>query len=132
MLALRRFTTERPLTTLLAADAAIEIACGLALLAWRERFQAWFGINEIAVYSTAAVFLAAAIVPIAFIVSHASRPNVSALAWANVVGGAAGWLLFPFVWSYFEPEGRWIFAAVCDTFIALGVAQLIALRRSRN
>jgi hypothetical protein len=116
---------------LLLVDAALEIACAAALLGWRGDLQHWLGLNEIAVFVLAAVFFLAAIGPLALVFTPGAAPAIGPLAWGNAIGGAAGWVAFPFLWSWFEPEGRWVAAAVFDAFIAVGVAELIALRRAR-
>jgi hypothetical protein len=131
MIASQTATTGRDLRAILLADAAVELACGAALLAFAAQFEAWFGLPSVVVYGLAAVFLLAAAYPAWLAMGKTSPAPISTLAWANVAGGTVGWLAFPFLWGYFEPEGRWVFAAVCDTFIALGVAELLALRRAR-
>lgn len=129
MIAIRTATIGRDLRAILLADAAVELVCGVALLAFAAEFEAWFGVPSVAVYALVAVFFLAAAYPAWLAIGKTSAAAIRALAWANVAGGTVGWVAFPFLWGYFEPEGRWVFAAVCDTFIALGVAQLIVLRR---
>ena len=119
------------LNRVLWADVAIEALIGLVLLATATVADRWFDVGTGVLYLLAAVFLiaAVAIVPLARAGSP-SRPQVTGLAWANIVGGLAGWLVLLVRWDYFEPEGRWLLMFAADAFLALGVAELIALRRA--
>ncbi len=124
---------EAPLLTrVLWVDVAIEALIGLALLATATFAGRWFDVGAGVLYLLAAIFLlaAVAIVPLARAESP-SRPNVTALAWANIAGGVAGWLVLLIRWDYFEPEGRWLLMFAADAFLALGAAELIALRQAR-
>ena len=60
-----------------------------------------------------------------------ARPDAStlrALAWANIIGGAAGWVLLMAFWPQLDPGGRFVLGIASDAFIAIGVLELFALR----
>ncbi len=125
-------TAPRMLRTVLAADTTLELAIGVALLMWRAEMATWLSVSEGIVLGAAVVFIAAAIVPAVLAATRAGDEPVRTLAWANIAGGAAGWVLYPFTWDSIEPEGRWLMAATFDAFIALGAAQLVTLGRLRR
>jgi hypothetical protein len=118
----------RSLRLVLFTDAAVEVAIGAALLAWRGQIAGWLATPDRALVALGVVFLAAgplvaAIALPRFVAS--ARP----LAWANIAGGTLGWLTLLTVWQPLAPEGRWLLAAASDAFIAVGVLELVALRR---
>ncbi len=124
---------ETPLLQrVLWADVVIEALIGLVLLATATLAGRWFDVNAGVLFLLAAIFFlaAVAIVPLARTGSP-SRFHVTGLAWANIAGGAAGWLVLLIRWDYFEPEGRWLLMFAADAFLALGAAELIALRQTR-
>lgn len=118
------------LNRVLWADVSVEAAIGAVLLATATFADRWFDLASATIYVLAAVFFMAAvtIVPLA----RAEQPSaraVTSLAWANIAGGAAGWLVLLLRWDHFEAEGRWLLMFAADAFLVLGVAELIALRR---
>lgn len=119
------------LTRVLWADAGFEALAGAVLLATATFADRWFDLSSTVIYIVAAAFFVAAvaIVPLAR-AAESSRPAVQGLAWANAAGGVVGWLMLLIRWDYFEPEGRWLLMFAADAFLALGAAELIALRRA--
>lgn len=118
------------LNRVLWADVAFQAVVGAVLLATATFADRWFDLSTATIYLLAAVFFiaAVAIVPLA----RAEQPSaraVTSLAWANIAGGAAGWLVLLLRWDHFEAEGRWLLMFAADAFLVLGVAELIALRR---
>ncbi|GMV84550.1 MAG: hypothetical protein AMXMBFR80_04080 [Dehalococcoidia bacterium] len=126
------FRLQPPLLRrVLRADVAVEALIGLALLGTATLADRWFDVSTGVLYLLAAIFLiaAVAIVPLAR-AEAPSRLQVTGLAWANIAGGVVGWLVLLVRWDYFEPEGRWLLLFAADAFLALGAAELIALRRA--
>lgn len=126
------FRLQPPLLRrVLRADVAVEALIGLALLGSATLADRWFDVSTGVLYLLAAIFLiaAVAIVPLAR-AEAPSRLQVTGLAWANIAGGVVGWLVLLVRWDYFEPEGRWLLLFAADAFLALGAAELIALRRA--
>lgn len=128
----QEFRLQPPLLQrVLWADVAVEAFIGLVLLATATLADRWFYVSTWVLYLLAAIFFiaAVAIVPLARAESP-SRPGVVGLAWANIAGGVLGWLVLLVRWDYFEPEGRWLLMFAADAFLALGAAELIAVRRA--
>ena len=126
------FRLQPPLLRrVLRADVAVEALIGLALLGSATLADRWFDVSTGVLYLLAAIFLiaAVAIVPLAR-AEAPSRLQVTGLAWANIAVGVVGWLVLLVRWDYFEPEGRWLLLFAADAFLALGAAELIALRRA--
>lgn len=128
------FTSLRPKSTLgtvLWADVALELAVAGLCFALAGSAAAWFGVESMVFYVVGVVFAAAAVA----IVPLARKPSTDLavpLAWANIAGGCAAWLLLALAWGTFAAEGRWILAAVADSFIAIGVLELVAVRRLKE
>jgi hypothetical protein len=117
----------RSLRLVLLADAAVELTVAVSLLVWHGEVARWLAIPELVVVGLGIAFLVAgplvtAVALPRFIAS--ARP----LAWANIAGGALGWLTLLTFWQPLPPEGRWLLAAASDAFIALGLLELVALR----
>jgi hypothetical protein len=113
----------------LAADAAFEFAAGVALIAGARTLGAWFAFGASMSIGAGVVFLAAG-VGISVLV-RTPRPDaglVRALAYANIAGGAAGWLALLVAWPWLEPQGRWLLGAASDLVILLGLLELRGLR----
>ncbi|MBE0610427.1 MAG: hypothetical protein IH609_13695 [Dehalococcoidia bacterium] len=118
------------LNRVLWADVAFEAVAGAVLLATATFADRWFDLPAATIYVLAAAFFVAAvaIVPLA----RADEPSsqaVKGLAWANIAGGALGWLALLLWWDRFESEGRWLLAFAADAILVIGAAELIALRR---
>jgi hypothetical protein len=117
-------------SAILWADVVLEVVVAVAAFALAHIADRWLAIDSFWLHVAGAAFLAAAaaIVPIA----RTPRSNVvQIVAAANVLGGLLGWLLLAVVWSRFEPEGRWVMAAVFDAFILIGIAEWLAVRRGQ-
>lgn len=87
--------------------------------------------NRSAAVLAGSVFLLAAVL-VAFLAVRSSprRSYVSGLAKLNIVGGAAIWVVMPLKWPHLSGEGRWLASAIADSFIAAGLLEYVALRRS--
>lgn len=123
----RRYTSIRPL---LIADAAFELACALVLALAAGRVGGWLDVATAIVYAAAAVFAAAALG--VGLIARARRPEPRLTRWlgiANVAGGLLGWALMTLFWSSFQPAGRALLGSASDVFLALGLLELLALRR---
>jgi hypothetical protein len=121
------------LRTLLAWDAALEVAIGAALIAFVAVVAPWLAIGTGVAVGVGVAFLGAAAV-IAFLARNVAerRSAVQALAIGNIAAGSAGWLLLVLAWGAFDPPGRSLLGAASDAFILLGVLELMALRRERS
>jgi hypothetical protein len=117
----------RVLPALLCVDAAVELAVGVLLLAAPGWFAGAYAIPVDAAAALGAVFLLAA-AAVAAIAARPERMTVRLLAAANATGGLLGWAAWLAAWPTIEPSGRWLAAALCDTFIALGALEWLALR----
>ena len=53
-----------------------------------------------------------------------------ALAAGNIFAGIAGWLVFAAFKDELDPGGRWLLTAAADTFIVIGLLEILALRRT--
>jgi hypothetical protein len=117
------------LRSTLVLDAAFEYAAGAALIVFAARFGGWLGIHPSICIAVGAVFMAAG-VAISFLAAarEIDRPLARALAFANVAGGAAGWIAFVAAWPWLDPEGRWLLGMASDAFIVVGLLELRALR----
>jgi hypothetical protein len=119
-----------PLRPLLIVDASFELICALLLAGAAGAMSRWLGIETFVAYVLAAVFLAAAL-GVGYI-ARVRRPAATVargIAIANVAGGVAGWALMTLLWGSFDPPGRALLGSASDVFLALGVLELIALRR---
>jgi hypothetical protein len=127
----RALRNREPLTTILWADAGLEFLVALVCFALAGPASNWLGIPEAALYVAGVVFVVAgiAIIPLA---RKPSVVGVTALGWANIIGGAALWVVLALAWGSVAAEGRWVLAAVADSFIVVGVAELFALRKIRQ
>lgn len=128
---LKAIRSQTPLALILWVDVALELVIAALCFLLASQAAGWFGIETGSLYVVGVVFLVAAIA----IVPLARNPQpggVTPLAWANVIGGSAAWLVLVIAWGRFEPEGRWVLAAIADGFIAIGVAELFALRKMRG
>lgn len=126
----RRYIPIRPL---LIADAAFELVCAIVLALAAERVAGWLDVAPAVTYVAAAVF-AVATLGVGFI-ARARRPEprlTRGLAIANVAGGLLGWALMTVFWGSFEPAGRALLGSASDVFLALGVLELLALRRNHH
>lgn len=127
---LNSLRSRSPLSTVLWADVGLELLVAALCFALAGPASRWFDLEQGTLYVAGAVFLVAgiALIPLA---RKPAPSTVTPLAWANIIGGAAAWLVLVIAWSSFEPEGRWVLAAIADSFIAIGALELLALRRSR-
>lgn len=112
------------------ADAGLELLVAAVLIGFPGPAEDWLHLHPAVSLSLAGIFLAAGI---ALAAAAQSRRTIGAfvrfLAWANIAGGTAVWLLLLDAWGYFPAEGRWMLAAAGDSFIVIGILELIALRR---
>jgi hypothetical protein len=122
---------RHPLTTILWADVCLEFLVAILCFALAGPASNWLGIAQGTLYVVGVVFVVAgiALVPLA---RKPAPVAVIALAWANIIGGSATWLVLTLAWGSIAPEGRWVLAAIADSFIVIGVAELLALRRVRH
>lgn len=112
------------------ADASLELLMAVALAGFAWPMHAWLVVSEIATRGLAIGFAGVAVaLAVAAISRRTSFGFVRVLAWANIAGGVGLWLLLFGAWGHFPAEGRWILAAAGDSFIAIGVLELVALRR---
>jgi hypothetical protein len=121
-----------PLRPLLVADAGFELLAAIALAAAAGPLSRWLDISSIAAYALAAIFLAAA-AGVGYLARQPApeRAVVRALALANVLGGALGWVLLTLAWGSFDPPGRAVLGSAADVFVGLGVLELLALAGPR-
>lgn len=127
---LKSLRSRSPLSMVLWADVSLELVVAGLCFALAGAASHWFDLEQGTLYVAGAVFLVAgvALIPLA---RKPAASTVTPLAWANIIGGGAAWLVLVIAWSSFEPEGRWVLAAIADSFIAIGALELVALRRSR-
>lgn len=128
---LKSLRPKSALGTVLWADVALELIVAVLCLALAGSAAGWFAVDRVVFYVAGAVFAAAALV----IVPLALKPgaNLAApLGWANIAGGCAAWVVLALAWGTFAAEGRWVLAAVADSFIAVGVLELVAVRRMKE
>jgi membrane associated rhomboid family serine protease len=119
-----------PLRPLLILDASFELICAAVLAGASGAISRWLGVESLVTYALAAVFAFAAL-GVGYI-ARVRRPAatvVRALAIANLAGGLLGWALLTSFWGSFDPPGRALLGSASDVFLALGVLELIALRR---
>jgi len=127
---LNSLRSRSPLSTVLWVDVTLELVVAALCFALAPTAADWFGLETGTLYVAGVVFLVAgiALIPLA---RKPAPSTVAPLAWANIIGGAVAWLVLMLAWSSFEPEGRWVLAAIADSFIAIGALEHFALRRSR-
>lgn len=127
---LKSLRSRSPLSTVVWADVTLELVVAALCFALARPAAGWFGLERGTLYVVGVVFLVAgiALIPLA---RKPTPGTVVPLAWTNIIGGAAAWLVLVLAWSSFEPEGRWVLAAIADSFIAIGALEHLALRRSR-
>ncbi len=128
---LKLFRNRQPLSVILWADAGIEFLVAILCFALAGPASNWLGLEQGTLYVAGVVFVVAgiAIIPLA---RKPSPVAVTGLAWANIIGGGAAWVVLVLAWGTIAAEGRWVLAAVADSFIVLGIAELLALRRLRQ
>ena len=115
------------LRSILLLDALFEFAAGAALIVFASTLGDWLRIGATASIVLGVVFIAAGVA----IMLLRARPDAStlrALAWANVIGGAAGWVVLIAFWPQLDTGGRFVLGIASDAFIAIGVLELLALR----
>jgi hypothetical protein len=119
------------LRALLIVDAAFELICAAVLAGAAGAASRWLGIETLVTYNLAFVFAIAA-VGVGYIarVHQRAATLVRALAIANLAGGVVGWMIMTVLWGSFDPPGRALLGSASDLFLALGVLELIALRRA--
>ncbi len=116
---------------LLYLDAAIEFLFAVALTGLIGRVHFWLNVERPATLAGAVVFAVAGVAVLGLAIWRATPESaVRALATANVGGGVAVWVAALLNWSRFESEGQWLVIFAADLFIALGVLQLLALRKN--
>lgn len=128
---LKSLRPKSALGTVLWADVALELIVAVLCFALAGSAAGWFAVDRVVFYVAGAVFAAAAVA----IVPLALKPgaNLAApLGWANIAGGCAAWVVLALAWGTFAAEGRWVLAAVADSFIAVGVLELVAVRRMKE
>lgn len=128
---LNSLRSRSPLSSVLWADVVLELVVAALCFGLASTAARWFGLETGTLYVAGVVFLVAgvALIPLA---RKPAASTVTPLAWANIIGGGAAWLVLVIAWSSFEPEGRWVLAAIADSFIAIGALELLALRRIVN
>ncbi|MBI2766563.1 MAG: hypothetical protein HYX53_11725 [Chloroflexi bacterium] len=129
-----QFGAERPvpgaLRWILAADAVFEFGAAAAMAVFAGQFARWLATAPAVFYVLAAAFAVAG-GAITWLASRSVLPAevLRLLARANILGGVVGWGLLIAIWRSFDPEGRWILGAAADSFIAIGLAEMLALRK---
>jgi drug/metabolite transporter (DMT)-like permease len=121
--------TAQTLRHVLRADAALELAVGVCLIAGARRASRWFDLPEEAALAAGIVFAATAVIIFALSRAVLNEQRLRGLAFANIGGGVLAWVAATFFWGRFEPEGRWILALVADSTILVGLAEWLAARR---
>ncbi|MBA4179077.1 MAG: hypothetical protein C0506_00670 [Anaerolinea sp.] len=118
------------LHTALWVDAAFELVAGAVLLLLAGSVANWLDADRAIVSIAGVIFLGASAAIAGFALQPApARRTVSTLAALNLIGGVAIWCVLPFVWSGISGEGRWMAAAIADSFIAVAALEFLALQR---
>ena len=121
-----------PVHTALWIDAAFELVAGVTLSTLNAQFARWLEVERSFVIAGGAVFLVAAVAIGAVALGRRpARPLISGLAALNLVGGLAIWCALGLAWGEISAEGRWVAAALADSFIAVAVLEFLALRRAQ-
>ncbi|MEP7215172.1 MAG: hypothetical protein ABI782_02910 [Anaerolineaceae bacterium] len=131
---MRRLQPPRsPVHTAFWVDAAFEFVAGGAQLLLSDSIGRWLNVDRALIVTSGVVFIGAALAIALFALqAHPRRGVVSALAAANLAGGAAIWFMVALRWSEFAPQGRWLAAAVADSFVAVALLEFLALRRTTH
>ena len=120
-----------PVRLALYADAAFELVVAALLAAWSSHWADLFNVDQGVIWAAAAIFLLAAVgIGLIAMLQIESRELVWALAGTNIVGGVGLWLLFLLLRDDFDDGARWAIAAVADSFILVGLLEILALRRT--
>lgn len=119
-----------PVHLALLVDAAFELGVALALVFAGKRLADLLNLDSGWVWLFAAVFALAAATIAVIVVTGYSRELVWSLAAANIAGGLVLWLMFLFVRGQLDPGGRWMLAAVADSFLLVGLLEVLALWRT--
>lgn len=119
-----------PIRMSLLIDAAGELAGAVILAVAGAQLADAFSLDRAYIWLASGIFLAAT-VGIAGLVAVRveSRELVLGLAGSNIAAGLAGWIALILMWSAIDPGGRWVLAAAADSFILVGILELLALRR---
>ena len=119
-----------PVHTALWIDAAFELVAGAAILGFSAPLARWLDVERSLLFIVTGIFLAAAVaVGLIALKPLPSRPLVSGLGALNLIGGLAIWCVLALTWTSIAAEGRWVGAALADSFIAVGILEFLALRR---
>lgn len=125
----KRFALPSLRTTLLL-DTAFELLGGALLLLPESPVARWLGMSPRAALVLGIAFVAAgAVLAMLHVPARPNAAVVRGVALANIAGGVALWLFLLAAWPRFGPEARTVLGAAGDAFLALGVLELLALRR---
>jgi len=118
------------LRRILVADAAFEVVVALLLSGVVGSPAFWLNVTSGIIAVAAVVFAGVGVVLLgAAFYRRTTESFVRTLAFANVAGGAAIWLVAALRWSQFESEGHWVVAFIANGCLALGALEYLALRQ---
>ncbi|MEX0782571.1 MAG: hypothetical protein WD557_07975 [Dehalococcoidia bacterium] len=130
-MAARALAAPGPVRLALYADAAFELIVAVLLAVWASTWADLFNVDEAIIWLAALVFLMAALgVGLIAVLQVEVRELVYSLAGANIAGGVVLWAFFAILRDDFDPGAQWAIAAVADSFILIGLLEILALRRS--
>lgn len=123
-------TTNSPsVRTTLIVDAAVEFVVAGVLILGANSVSRWLGLGFTLSLAIGAVFATAGF-GIAMLVRQPRPDQIRSLAFANIAGGALGWLALLIAWSSLQPEGRLLLGSASDALIVIGLLELWALSRT--
>jgi hypothetical protein len=117
-----------PAVLILWADSLFEALLAAACFALGSRLAAWFDLPRELFWLLGGVFAAASVV-LGWLARERAIGWLPTAAVANVATGAALWVVAPFAWGSFSPEGRWLVSAVANACLLIGITQWLAWRR---
>ncbi len=116
------------LRLVLLLDAIFEFVAGAALIVFAGTLGDWLGIAPPIVIALGVVFIAAGAAIQVLRATSADDSLFRGLALANVIGGAAGWVVLFVFWRQLEPGGRAVLGSASDLVIIIGLLEFSALR----
>jgi hypothetical protein len=117
-----------PAVLILWADSLFEALLAAACFALGSRLAGWFDLPRELFWLLGGVFAAASVV-LGWLARERAIGWLPTAAVANVATGAALWVVAPFAWGSFSPEGRWLVSAVANACLLIGITQWLAWRR---
>lgn len=129
----RKLASLSPIRTSLLIDAVCELAAAVTLAVAGARIADAFNLDRAYVWLAAGIFAAATLGIGALVAARVeSRELVLGLAGSNISAGLAGWIALALAWGSIDPGGRWILAAAADTFVLVGILELLVFRLSAS